>query len=513
MLFRLSFFPAALRLVLSRLATYIIAPLVSLPYPFFFTMSSKLEAEAASPRCVQQINLPSMDQGTNCTAKKNTSHKTSRPQRRTAVEPIEGSQPRASTTHTIPHAPTSPCRPNCSTTSTSSSPISALEANATEASMSASIHGTRAATKNDCQMETALTMTTAPDASEGHQLDSTDGKTDRTSEKDCWIRALLTTKFYGLCPEHPNLRKNDLNLFCTQHNVKICQYCHATSKVATSGCDGESTSPLVDTICQCRSTCTVLHVSRYMYHDVLLAREASVLLDLAHVQSYLNNGNRVVYIDRRAQPRSKLAPNAKSCAVCDRTLQDPYKFCSIFCRLAFDKHPAAVASLPLPDGTPLLCSNVRKGNFTCNLDTTLAKGERECTREHGREHDCEYERGRERERERECGPEREFERERKGSAGDKSKCDEKCESTHEETKGNRDWSIGCDVENKEMKNYCDADMEKSNGIRKRSSESVQSDESVGRQTDMCEERVTKRCRKRRPVPSLLQRDNGLILTL
>lgn len=459
-------------------------------------MSSKLEVEAASPRCVQQINLPSMDQGTNCTAKKKTSHKTPRHQRRSAVEPIAGSQPKASTTNTNTHAPTSTCGLNCSATSTSSSPLSTLDANATEASMSASIHGAGTATRSDCKMETTMTMTTATDASEGRQLDGSNRKPDGISDKDCWIHALLTTKFYGLCPEHQNLRKNDLNLFCTQHNVKICQYCHATSKVATSGFDGESTSPLLDSSYQCHSTCTVLHVSRYMYHDVLLAREASLLLDLAHVQSYLNNGNRVVYIDRRAQPRSKLAPNAKSCAVCDRTLQDPYKFCSIFCRLAFDKHPAAVASLPLPDGTPLPCSNVRKGGSTCNLDAALAKSERECTREHEREreHECE----------REC--------ERMGSTGDKSKCDEEHVISEEMNETNRDLSIGSDS-NKEMKNCCDTDTDKSNGIRKRSGESVQSDEAVGRQTDIREERVTKRCRKRRPVPSLLQRDNGLILTL
>lgn len=96
-----------------------------------------------------------------------------------------------------------------------------------------------------------------------------------------------------------------------------------------------------------------------MYHDVLLAKEVNVILDIAHVQSYLNNGNRVVYIDRRAQARSKVAPNAKACAVCDRTLQEPYRFCSIFCRLAFDKHPAAVDSVPVPDGTPLPCTQAR----------------------------------------------------------------------------------------------------------------------------------------------------------
>eukprot|EP00177_Eucheuma_denticulatum_P004624 GFKZ01008413.1.p1 GENE.GFKZ01008413.1~~GFKZ01008413.1.p1 ORF type:complete len:322 (-),score=43.88 GFKZ01008413.1:620-1525(-) len=149
-----------------------------------------------------------------------------------------------------------------------------------------------------------------------------------------WLSTLLSTKFYGPCPHHPSLRKNDLNLFCTTHARKICQYCHQSSHSAPN--------------------CTILHVSRYMYHDVLLAKEAAMFLDISDVQSYLNNGNRVVYIDRRAQAKSKLAPHAKACVVCSRTLQEPYRFCSVFCRLAFAKDPAAAESVPVPEATPLV---------------------------------------------------------------------------------------------------------------------------------------------------------------
>lgn len=162
----------------------------------------------------------------------------------------------------------------------------------------------------------------------------------KSSHPSC-ISALLSTKFYGPCPNHSNLRKNDLNLFCTTHAAKICQYCHQSNHSDNR-------------------ICKILHVSRYMYHDVLLAKEAASLLDVSDVQSYLNNGNRVVYIDRRAQPKSKLAPHAKACAVCSRTLQDPYRFCSVFCRLAHANDPAAVSSLPVPDACPLLQQNTRK---------------------------------------------------------------------------------------------------------------------------------------------------------
>jgi PLATZ transcription factor len=70
-----------------------------------------------------------------------------------------------------------------------------------------------------------------------------------------------------------------------------------------------------------------------MYHDVVLLREASAWFDVTHIQPYLNNGHRVLYLDRSLQPKSRLAPNAASCKVCDRTLQHPYLFCSLRCKL------------------------------------------------------------------------------------------------------------------------------------------------------------------------------------
>jgi hypothetical protein len=70
-----------------------------------------------------------------------------------------------------------------------------------------------------------------------------------------------------------------------------------------------------------------------MYHDVVLLREATAWFDVAHIQAYLNNGHRVLYLDRSLQTKSRLAPNAACCKVCDRTLQHPYFFCSLRCKL------------------------------------------------------------------------------------------------------------------------------------------------------------------------------------
>lgn len=144
-----------------------------------------------------------------------------------------------------------------------------------------------------------------------------------------WVRSLLSTRFYGACDTHSTFRKNERNIFCKTHAIKICSYCQTNS--------------------HSHANCTVLHVTRYMYHDVLLTSEVSAVLNIVSIQPYVNNGHRVVYIDRRAQALSNAPPNAKTCIVCDRTLQEPYKFCCIYCKLRHENHPAATRDLPVPN--------------------------------------------------------------------------------------------------------------------------------------------------------------------
>lgn len=170
-----------------------------------------------------------------------------------------------------------------------------------------------------------------------------------------WLTHLLTTKFYGACPAHAGVRKNELNLFDTRTCEKICQHCAAASSTEASG-QAPSGRPRTahshshshhnhqSQSAALSAPPTLLHISRYMYHDVVLLREATAWMDTAHIQPYLNNGHRVLYLDRSAQPKSKLAPNAASCALCARTLQHPYKYCSLRCKLAPDvRVPAAVS--------------------------------------------------------------------------------------------------------------------------------------------------------------------------
>lgn len=170
--------------------------------------------------------------------------------------------------------------------------------------------------------------------------------TSATIPDEPWIHSLLRTKFYGPCHQHSNLRRNEQNIFCKTHGNKICHYCHLNSNN------------------KLHSNCVVLHVTRYMYHDVLLSNELSSELDIVNIQPYVNNGHRVIYIDRRSQPLSNAAPNAKTCLRCDRTLQDPYKFCCVFCKLSSLDHPAANSNLPLPDAGRLYNQQQQLNNNT-----------------------------------------------------------------------------------------------------------------------------------------------------
>jgi hypothetical protein len=56
-----------------------------------------------------------------------------------------------------------------------------------------------------------------------------------------WLPALLKTRFYGACPLHAALRRNELNLFDTVAMRKICQHCQPSKEAiaaAASGLDG-----------------------------------------------------------------------------------------------------------------------------------------------------------------------------------------------------------------------------------------------------------------------------------
>ncbi|XP_024030227.1 uncharacterized protein LOC21395001 [Morus notabilis] len=127
-----------------------------------------------------------------------------------------------------------------------------------------------------------------------------------------WLEALLSTAFFSVCGAHRDAPRSECNMYCLDcHGGAFCFYCRSSR----------------------HKDHLVIQIRRSSYHDVVRVAEIQKALDISEVQTYVINSARVLFLNERPQPRTAVKGGPHVCEICGRSLLDPFRYCSLGCKL------------------------------------------------------------------------------------------------------------------------------------------------------------------------------------
>ncbi|CBI30183.3 hypothetical protein PVL29_010656 [Vitis rotundifolia] len=126
-----------------------------------------------------------------------------------------------------------------------------------------------------------------------------------------WLEPLLTTPFFSICRTHGDAARSECNMYCLDcSGDSFCFYCRSSR----------------------HKDHQVIQIRRSSYHDVVRVAEIQKVLDISGVQTYVINSARVLFLNERPQPKTGKGVS-HICETCGRSLLDPFRFCSLGCKL------------------------------------------------------------------------------------------------------------------------------------------------------------------------------------
>ncbi|RWW57083.1 hypothetical protein BHE74_00036158, partial [Ensete ventricosum] len=153
------------------------------------------------------------------------------------------------------------------------------------------------------------------------------------NQRQAWLEQLLSTDFFGLCEEHKQIKKSEINVYCVDCRCSMCANC-----LSLPSCPHRRHRRL--------------QIRRYVYQDVVRVIDIHKLLDCSKVQvsSSSSSPAKVLFLHSRNQSNSsKPNPGSPLCNMCNRSVADPNRYCSIACKVFDDSNDASTAHVDESD--------------------------------------------------------------------------------------------------------------------------------------------------------------------